>query len=54
MPVYEYACLKCGEEFERIESVSEHDHSKVRCPACKSTRVERRWSRVYAVTSKKS
>ncbi|MDH3402242.1 MAG: zinc ribbon domain-containing protein [Acidobacteriota bacterium] len=54
MPVYEYSCVKCGKDFERVETVSDHGHKKVRCPACKSTRIERRWSRVHAVTSKKS
>ena len=54
MPVYEYVCLKCKKKFERIESVSEHDLSKVRCPKCKSRKVARRWSPVFAVTSKKS
>lgn len=54
MPVYEYVCKKCGELFERVETVSEHDPAKVRCPVCKSKQVERRWSPVFAVTSKKS
>ena len=54
MPVYEYLCRKCGKSFERVESIKEHDLSKVRCPECKSKKVERRWSRVSAVTSKKS
>jgi putative FmdB family regulatory protein len=54
MPVYEYVCKKCGECFERVETVSEHDPAKVRCPECKSKQVERRWSPVFAVTSKKS
>ena len=54
MPVYEYLCRKCGESFERVESIKEHDPSKVRCPECKSKKVERRWSPVFAVTSKKS
>ena len=54
MPVYEYLCRKCGKSFERIETVKEHDLSKVNCPECKSKKVERRWSSVFAVTSKKS
>ena len=29
MPVYEYLCRKCGKSFERIETVKEHDLSKV-------------------------
>jgi putative FmdB family regulatory protein len=54
MPVYEYLCRSCGKPFELIESVSRHDAAKVRCPECKSKKVERRWSPVFAVTSKKS
>lgn len=54
MPVYEYRCKKCGKSFELIETVSEHDPAKVRCPDCKSKSVERLWSQVFTVTSKKS
>lgn len=54
MPVYEYHCRKCGKSFEQVETVKEHDLSKVHCPKCKSKKVERRWSSVFAVTSKKS
>jgi putative FmdB family regulatory protein len=32
MPLYEYRCDDCGEEFELIRSVS--DTSEVRCPTC--------------------
>jgi putative FmdB family regulatory protein len=54
VPVYEFYCAKCDKEFEVIRSVREYDPAKVRCPECRSRRVERRWSRVFAVTSKKS
>ena len=54
MPIYEYTCKKCGKDFDLLQSVHEHDPAKIRCPECKSKKVERRWSRVYAVTSKKS
>jgi putative FmdB family regulatory protein len=54
VPVYEFTCKKCGQPFEIVESISRYDPAKVRCPACKSRKVERRWSRVVAVTSKKS
>ncbi len=33
MPIYEYACPKCG-EFERVQSLS--DPALKRCPTCKS------------------
>jgi len=54
MPVYEYDCCKCGKSFELFETVSQHDPSRVRCPHCKSKEVERRWSQIFTITSKKS
>ena len=32
MPLYEYRCEECDEEFELIRSAS--DSSEVRCPSC--------------------
>lgn len=54
MPIYAYHCAKCGEDFEVVESISLHGQKKHRCPACKSTRVERVLGPVMAKTSKKS
>jgi hypothetical protein len=34
--------------------MSESSATDVRCPGCGSSKVERIWSRVFAVTSKKS
>jgi putative FmdB family regulatory protein len=42
MPIYEYSCLDCGDEFERIQSFS--DNSLPTCPVCHSHRVQRRLS----------
>ena len=33
MPLYEYHCSHCGEEFEELVSNSTPDH-EVECPAC--------------------
>jgi putative FmdB family regulatory protein len=54
MPVYEYVCRGCSKEFEVVQPISEFDPKKVKCPECGSRKVERRWSRVVAITSKKS
>lgn len=57
MPVYEYRCLGCKKRFELVETFAEHDKHKpgcVRCPHCGKRKGERIWSRVVAVTSKKS
>jgi len=54
MPVYEYACKKCGKEFTVTMGVDELDKKKVQCPKCKSSSVARQISAFYAKTSKKS
>ncbi|HMO50977.1 MAG TPA: zinc ribbon domain-containing protein [Kiritimatiellia bacterium] len=33
MPTYEYACQKCGHEFEKFQSIK--DEPVKRCPKCK-------------------
>jgi putative FmdB family regulatory protein len=54
MPVYEFRCNACGKEFQIIESIKDYDPKKVKCAKCASSRVERVWSEVHVVTSKKS
>ncbi len=39
MPTYEYACPKCGHEFEQFQSMSDEPLKK--CPQCKKTGVKR-------------
>jgi putative FmdB family regulatory protein len=41
MPVYEYACLECGREFERYVRTW---NEAVTCPACATERVEKQLS----------
>lgn len=38
MPIYEYRCLKCEEEFETLVLGRDND---VCCPACQSKKLER-------------
>ncbi|MBK5099666.1 MAG: zinc ribbon domain-containing protein [Desulfobacteraceae bacterium] len=38
MPIYEYKCLQCNEEFEALVFGS---NDKVSCPHCKAERLER-------------
>ena len=54
MPTYDYVCAKCGKTFQRIEKISDHGQKKVRCPGCKSPRVEQIFSSVFVKTRKKS
>ena len=35
MPLYEYRCTKCGEQFEVRQSMGE-DGSKLNCPKCQA------------------
>jgi putative FmdB family regulatory protein len=35
MPLYEYQCKACGEEFEKMMRFSEADQNPV-CPSCQS------------------
>ena len=49
VPLYEFACQKCGSEFEEL--VSRSELKGVRCPSCRSTRVNRRVSAFYAKSS---
>lgn len=54
MPVYEFVCRDCQKPFEIVRPMSEATSSDVKCPACGSSRVDRKYSQVYAKTSKKS
>jgi putative FmdB family regulatory protein len=55
MPVYEFRCNDCRKAFELVKSIKDYDSGTVKCPKCgKRKGVERIWSQVYAVTSKKS
>jgi putative FmdB family regulatory protein len=53
MPVYEFVCRDCQKPFEVVRPMSESTTTP-KCPAGGSTRVDRRYSHVYAQTSKKS
>jgi len=45
MPLFEYVCIDCGAEFEKIVPNSK---SKVKCATCDSRKVEKKLS-VFAV-----
>ncbi|MBN1426755.1 MAG: zinc ribbon domain-containing protein [Anaerolineae bacterium] len=47
MPIYEYKCPDCGEEFEKlVRGMSDAD--QVSCPTCNSDNVKRKMSLVAA------
>ncbi len=54
MPTYEYKCSDCGQQFEKILSISDHDKSKPQCPECKSKKVEQVISGFFASTDSKT
>jgi putative FmdB family regulatory protein len=54
MAVYEFTCLECEKKFEVVQAIRDYDPKKVTCPHCSSNKVERIWSEVFTVTSKKS
>lgn len=43
MPMYEYGCLDCARQFERLLPMNVADQHIV-CPFCQSTHVQRRLS----------
>ena len=45
MPTYEYACTKCGHQFEVVQSFS--DDALTKCPECRGKlRLRFRWHRL--------
>jgi putative FmdB family regulatory protein len=54
VPTYQYRCEKCGESFERIESMAEHENAKAKFPKWDSKKVTQVPGRIHVVTSKKS
>ena len=50
MPIYEYECRKCGEEFESFRGLFDND-SKVTCPTCGEKEPKRRMSKAFSKVS---
>lgn len=54
MPIYEYVCLDCKEEFSETKPIAAYEPGKAQCPKFKGKNVDRRWTSVNVTTSKKS
>ncbi len=56
MPAYDFYCSDCDKSFTLVVTVTEYEKRKhPKCPSCDSSRhVQRKPSRFFAVTSKKS
>jgi len=53
MPIFEFKCLTCGEEFEVLLKNKE-EISQVRCKCCGSEKIERLMSIVNSILSEKA
>jgi len=53
MPVYDYVCLDCHKEFEKVLTLTEPEE-QMTCPHCGSQNIEQEAKAFFAVTSKKS
>jgi putative FmdB family regulatory protein len=54
VPQYDFLCKNCRKKFDKILRISELEKGSVKCPRCKSKKVEQRVAAFSAVTSKKS
>ena len=54
MPTYEFECKKCGHKFNLVESITEHDKHREKCPRCAGAEIQSLISAVNVKTSKKS
>jgi putative FmdB family regulatory protein len=44
MPIYEYTCEKCGQDFEHLAKSMAASSARVECPQCGSAKTLRRMS----------
>jgi putative FmdB family regulatory protein len=53
MPNYEFECTQCGKVFSEKLSFQQRQQRKIKCPKCRSAKVEQLISAVFVKTSKK-
>ena len=51
MPIYEFKCTECGNDFEELVRTNSQ---KIACPNCGSRKIDRKLSVIGAVVSKSS
>lgn len=54
MPVYEFICRDCQRPFEIAHPISESHGPDLKCPGCGSRNIDRSYSHIHAITSRKS
>jgi putative FmdB family regulatory protein len=54
VPIYEFSCRKCGADFTLALTLKEYEKAGAACPKCKATDVERVYSTLQVITSRKS
>ena len=55
MPTYVFKCVACGQQFEKVMTISEREKGQSpACPKCRKADVERVYTGFFAKTSRKS
>ncbi|MCX8030503.1 MAG: hypothetical protein N3A59_02845 [Thermodesulfovibrionales bacterium] len=54
MPLYDFKCGKCGENFSLVMSVKEKESAQIKCPKCNSEEIKQLYLSYYTKTSRKS
>ena len=50
MPIYEFICIECGNEFERLVRKSS-ENNEIRCPKCHGSNLEEKVSSFASVSN---
>ncbi|MFN2305129.1 MAG: FmdB family zinc ribbon protein [Anaerolineales bacterium] len=51
MPIYEYHCTDCKNEFEKLMRFSDPNIDSPECPNCKSSNTHKRLSAIAAISA---
>ncbi len=51
MPIYEYRCSDCGNEFEKLMGFSDPNANAPECPTCQSQNTRKRLSTIASYSS---
>jgi len=54
MPIYEYRCLNCGKEFEKLMGFNDPDIQSPECPDCQSRNTQKQLSTIAAQSNQGS